>query len=215
MYKIWEELATCSMLESNTPEGWVIVDTRDLLDGAGNDVDKVAEKIMLVGNLLCSGQKVVVRCRAGMSRSNTIACAAMMWIYMDCNWDTAWAKVVKECPRAMLNLEFFETVKQALIKLNGNFGAVKMKERLELNNPVPNPSGAIIDIRNQNYKEKKILVLDILRQAQIKPVTIEEIIEKAKGLVNINDVEKIIKENIDIITVCCNNTYCIHEYWFT
>lgn len=132
MYKIWDCLATCSMIESNTPAGWIVVDVRDLSDDGENSIEDVANKIQLIGNLLCSGFKVVVRCQAGISRSNTIACAAMVWINGEMYWDYAWKKIEKACPRARLNLEFYDTVKQALIKLVNGFGGCKntIEERL-------------------------------------------------------------------------------------
>jgi protein-tyrosine phosphatase len=117
MYEILPNLATCSILESNTPEGWVIVDVRDLIDGAGNSVEEVAKKISLVGNLMCAGFKVVVRCNAGMSRSNTIACAVMLWCQIYEFWDDAWKAVQETCPRAMLSQGFYNTVKKALLTL--------------------------------------------------------------------------------------------------
>lgn len=132
MYKILNELATCNMIEGNTPEGWIIVDVRDLQDGGKNSVDAVADKIQLVGNLLANGYKVCVRCQAGMSRSNTIACAVMVWINGEIYWNNAWNTVKSACPRAMLNLEFYSTVKQALIRLNSGYNknGKTIRERL-------------------------------------------------------------------------------------
>ena len=128
VYWIWKELGTINMLENNTEEGTIIVDVRDLKDSGENDVAAVAEKIQLVGNLLCSGYKVVVRCQAGISRSNTIACAVMMWINTEMYWDVAWKKVEKSCPRARLNMDFYDTVKKALIHLAKGYG--KIEDRL-------------------------------------------------------------------------------------
>lgn len=117
MYKILENLATCSLFENCTPEGWIVVDVRDLKDGPANDIEAVKMKIMIVANLMASGQKVVVRCLAGMSRSNTIACASMMMINLDHTWDYYWHKVEKKCPRARQNLEFVDAVKKALSEM--------------------------------------------------------------------------------------------------
>lgn len=118
MFEILPNLGTCSIFESCTPEGWVIVDIRDLKDGTGNFIEDVAKKIELISNLMCSGYKVVVRCQAGMSRSNTIACAALMWCRVFDNWHDAWTHVQKCCPRAALNMDLFDTVKKALIYIN-------------------------------------------------------------------------------------------------
>jgi protein-tyrosine phosphatase len=114
MYKIWENLATCNLLESLTPEGWIVVDVRDLKDGKDNSVEAVKIKIAMIGNLMSSGQKICVRCLAGMSRSNTIACASMMVVNIDHTWDHFWHIVEKACPRARQNLDFVDTVKKAL-----------------------------------------------------------------------------------------------------
>ena len=61
MYLIWENLATCNLFESFTSEGWVIVDVRDLRDGAGNEREMIKRKIILVADLLSIGEKVVIR----------------------------------------------------------------------------------------------------------------------------------------------------------
>lgn len=117
MYKITDYLATCNMIEGNTPEGWIIVDVRDLKDGKGNSIEDVADKIQLVANLLASGYKVVVRCQAGMSRSNHIACASLLYCRTYDFWDEAWNIVKTACPRAMNNTELYGTIKQAMIYL--------------------------------------------------------------------------------------------------
>lgn len=117
MYKIWGNLATCNMLESYTPEGWVIFDVRDLQDNGENSVEAVKKKIILIANLLGCGEKIVVRCMAGMSRSNTIACASMMVVNINHTWEHYWHIIEKACPRARQNLDFVDTVKKALEEL--------------------------------------------------------------------------------------------------
>lgn len=122
MYEVSHNLATCNMLEGNTPAGWIIIDVRDLSDDGENSIEAVADKIQLVGNLLASGYKICIRCQAGMSRSNTIACAIMIWINPNMYWDDAWKKIEKACPRARLNLDFYDTTKNALIELCNGYG---------------------------------------------------------------------------------------------
>jgi len=117
MFKIWENLATCNLLESYTPEGWIIVDVRDLNDSAENTIEAVKQKITIIGNLLGCGQKVIVRCMAGMSRSNTLACASMMLFTREHGWDHYWNVVEKACPRARQNIEFVDIVKKALLEI--------------------------------------------------------------------------------------------------
>ncbi len=105
------------MLESYTEEGVIIVDVRDLRDSGENSVEAVKKKIILVSNLLACGEKVIVRCMAGMSRSNTIACSAMMLFTMDHSWDHNWHVIEKACPRARQNLSFVDIVKKALLEI--------------------------------------------------------------------------------------------------
>jgi protein-tyrosine phosphatase len=121
MYEILKDrLATCSLLESLTPEGWIIYDVRDLIDGNGNDIKKIKEKIITLSNLLSIGHKVCVRCIAGMSRSNTIACAAMLMINQNHDWEYHWEFVKEKCPRTFVNLDFTDEVKQALLEIGIN-----------------------------------------------------------------------------------------------
>lgn len=112
-----DNLATCSLLESCTPEGWLIFDVRDLVDGGANDVEILKLKISTVANLIASGYKVCIRCLAGMSRSNSIACAAMMLFTLDHTWDHFWHEIEKVCPRARQNMDFVDIVKKALLEL--------------------------------------------------------------------------------------------------
>ena len=118
---IWKELGTISLLESDTENGVIIVDVRDLRDGKGNDVEKIKKKIQLIANLLSIGEKVTVRCVGGISRSNTIACAVMVYMLDRYSWEEPWAtqwnKVRKKVPRAQENLDFIKEVKEALKEL--------------------------------------------------------------------------------------------------
>jgi protein-tyrosine phosphatase len=115
VYWILPNLGTYSMFESYTEEGVVIIDVRDIKDGEGNSVEAVAKKIELISNLMCSGYVCVLRCQAGMSRSNTLACAALMWCRIFDNWGDAWKHVQNCCPRAVLNMDLFDTVKKTLL----------------------------------------------------------------------------------------------------
>jgi protein-tyrosine phosphatase len=127
-----KQLGIINMLENATEAGTITIDVRDLLDGSGNEISEVANKIQLVANLMCSGHKVIVRCQAGMSRSTTIATAAMLYTGRELYWDKAWKLTSDRCPRAKLNLEFFDTIKMALIQLSQGYknNGLSMGERL-------------------------------------------------------------------------------------
>lgn len=120
MFEILPNLGTCSIFESCTPEGWLIIDVRDLSDDGKNKIEDVANKISLVANLMYAGCKVVIRCQAGISRSNTIACAAMVYGGVFKYWDDAWKATQEACPRAWLNMDFFDAVRKALRSLYVN-----------------------------------------------------------------------------------------------
>lgn len=77
-YWIWETLGTCSMFEL-TEEGAIIVDVRDLSDVEKN-IDRIKDRINLIAGLIVNGRRVVVRCVAGINRSNVFACGAMCLI---------------------------------------------------------------------------------------------------------------------------------------
>jgi protein-tyrosine phosphatase len=114
VFWIWENLGTCSLLESNTPEGAIIIDVRDIRDGKGNSIEDIKTKIVVIANLLSIGQKVIIRCIGGMSRSNTFACAVMTFMIQVHDWEYQMEKVKKKCPRAAPNLDLVDDIKKAL-----------------------------------------------------------------------------------------------------
>lgn len=116
--KIWENLATSSLLDV-APEGWIVLDVRDLIDGKGNSLDLIQRKIEVGVGLLSLGQKVVVRCVGGMSRSNLIACAIMTYMVNTKNWDYHWEKIRKVAPISP-EMQLMDDVKQTLIKMGVN-----------------------------------------------------------------------------------------------
>jgi protein-tyrosine phosphatase len=118
VYWIWEnKLGTCGLMESFTEEGVIIVDVRDLADSGEASIEAIKDKIVVIANLLSSGHKVCIRCVAGQSRSNSIACAVMTAMIQSRDWNYMWEKVREKCPRAFANLEFQDVVKKALVEL--------------------------------------------------------------------------------------------------
>jgi nucleoside-diphosphate-sugar epimerase len=55
----------------------VIVDVRDLVDGEGNSEELLWQKVSAAADALASGRRVIVCCDFGISRSNSIAMAAL------------------------------------------------------------------------------------------------------------------------------------------
>lgn len=121
MFRIWENLATCSIFEL-TLEGWIIVDVRDISD-TERDINKARNKIELIAGLIVNGHKVVVRCIAGINRSNAFACAAMCLIMpqnndLDATWNHHYDVVKGKVSRAQINSELIDTIKKALWSTN-------------------------------------------------------------------------------------------------
>jgi len=120
MNKIIDSLATSDIGEL-TPEGWIIVDVRDLTDFDKN-VEKVKHKIMVVSHLLSMGEKVSVRCVCGINRSNTIAISVLCYRcnknkYLDTDWDRHYLFMKKLIPKMMIERELELTAKKALKQL--------------------------------------------------------------------------------------------------
>jgi hypothetical protein len=120
MNKITEFLATCD-IATLTPEGWVIVDVRDITDFERN-VEKVKYKILLVTRLISMGAKVCVRCACGINRSNTIALSTLCYLltkdkYLDTDWDRHYNFIKAKIPVMALVPELVVTAKTALKEL--------------------------------------------------------------------------------------------------
>jgi len=120
---IGENLGTCSMFEL-TERGVIIVDVRDLSDYE-TDIDKVREKMELIAGLTINGRRVMVRCVAGINRSNVLACAALCLLIpkqkdLNMTWNHHWEVVRRKVPRAQPTQELIDTVKKALWQ-TGNF----------------------------------------------------------------------------------------------
>ena len=116
MFKVWNNLATASMFEM-TEEGWITVDVRDISD-ITTDIQEVKERMMLVGGLVANGWKVVVKCIAGINRSNVLVCGVMCMLEpkddLDETWNTHWETVRRKVPRALANPTLYDTVKKVL-----------------------------------------------------------------------------------------------------
>lgn len=70
---ITSDLGTAAADQVRNVEGIHLVDVRDLVDKAGNNVDSVRDKIDDGARALSSGLKTIVCCDYGISRSNAIA----------------------------------------------------------------------------------------------------------------------------------------------
>ena len=123
-YWINEKLGVISLFESMTEEGVVIVDVRNISD-VESDVIKVVNRINVITSLICIGERIAVRCFAGINRSCAIALGVMC--YMDTKgdinetWDFHYKILKSKVGRAMITPELERTVKAALKRLDGRY----------------------------------------------------------------------------------------------
>jgi protein-tyrosine phosphatase len=92
--------------------GVVVVDVRDLKDGA-NPPEPVWQKIRTALEVVKLGNRVCIRCSAGISRSNSIA-AAVLSLQEGLPYEIALSKVKKKIARAWPNANMIESVTRAI-----------------------------------------------------------------------------------------------------
>lgn len=108
-----------------TEEGVIIVDVRDISD-VEKDVYKVMRKINIIASLLCVGERVAVRCIAGMNRSCAVALGVICYMGakegdVDKTWDHHYKNIKEKVPRMMITPELERTIKTALHQLDGRY----------------------------------------------------------------------------------------------
>jgi len=124
-YWINDKLGVISLFESMTEEGTIIVDVRDLSD-VEKSIEKVMNKINVISSLLCMGEKVAIRCIAGMNRSCAIALGVMCYMgakgtSVDETWEHHLKVLEHQVKRCQITPQLERTVKSALHKLDGRY----------------------------------------------------------------------------------------------
>lgn len=104
------------MVAENEPyeSGVIIINVSDLNDGTNNP-RAIQTKLETALTLLqtFSKQRIVIQCRAGISRSPTIA-AAVLALYKAIDFDTALNEVTHRIPRTHLNYDLVDSCREAL-----------------------------------------------------------------------------------------------------
>jgi len=100
-------------------EGTVTVDIRNISD-IDERVDVLKDRICFIGGLMANSRSVVIRCIAGINRSNVLACGVMCLLKPLDDLEETWHKhqktVCTNVPRANFNPILVDTVKEALWK---------------------------------------------------------------------------------------------------
>jgi UDP-glucuronate decarboxylase len=92
---------------------YVVVDVRDLVDGSGNADDVLWQKISTASHALMHGQTVVACCDYGISRSNSIAIAALAHARR-ISFAEAQRIVIEKTGESEMRLDILNDVRRAL-----------------------------------------------------------------------------------------------------
>jgi nucleoside-diphosphate-sugar epimerase len=120
---ITDGLGTASSLGLVTSSEFSSLDVRDLVDKSGNAVDLVRAKIEEGSAILASGQRLVVFCDYGISRSNAIA-AGILAKNTGNSFDAALQQVVKRTGEKAIKLDLINIVRTALGEKSEGLGAM-------------------------------------------------------------------------------------------
>src|SRR5579872_4507481 len=105
---ITEKLGTAAWGNFTAPPDAEIVDARDLLDKEGNDADVVRRKILRALPQLRSGQRIIVCCDYGMSRSNAIA-AGLLALEKGISFEEAVRRVIEKTGEKAIKISVLST----------------------------------------------------------------------------------------------------------
>ena len=117
---ILHNLGTCSIEETlesikKYQTGIIVVDARDIPDDkcSGEDFERLKKHIVIVSLLRKRGYRVLVRCHAGISRSNSIAIAVIMLDHKMI-FEDALDLVKTKIPEANPHPELLDNIKDAV-----------------------------------------------------------------------------------------------------
>ncbi|MFC1488302.1 NAD-dependent epimerase/dehydratase family protein [Thermodesulfobacteriota bacterium] len=114
---ITTNIGTASYEDVHDHQGLLIIDVRDMIDREGNDLNVIRDKIQEIILQLNSGNKVVICCDYGISRSNAIA-AAVLSKTEKISLNNAVRKVISKTGQADINIDFLSEVRDALHNRN-------------------------------------------------------------------------------------------------
>jgi len=110
---ITQNLGTSSYYNTKENPDIHIVDIRDLVDKLGNPPNYVKTKIEEALRYIQEGNKVVISCDYGISRSNAIA-AGVLSLQEGISLNDAVRKVIKETSEKSIKIEVLSAVRKAL-----------------------------------------------------------------------------------------------------
>ncbi|MFA6988630.1 MAG: NAD-dependent epimerase/dehydratase family protein [Candidatus Gastranaerophilaceae bacterium] len=147
---ITENIGTDAYLNAINIQNVKIIDVRDLVDKSGNDTEPIVKKINDALELLKKGNKVIICCDYGMSRSNSIA-AGVIARYKNISFNQAVQIVMQATNETAIKIEVLSSVRNAL---GENLNTIKNNEKRLL---VTGSSGFIGSSLVPTLKTKNIL----------------------------------------------------------
>lgn len=106
-------LGTAPAEELRSASGIQIIDVRDLVDKAGNRTDAVKEKIMQGVQSLQAGNRTIVCCDYGISRSNAVAVGILV-MYEAIPFEAAVRRVLEATGEKEIKVDPLQVVRRAL-----------------------------------------------------------------------------------------------------
>lgn len=121
---IFSDLGTCSLDETRDAYnhyhiGTVLVDIRDIPDGKtkGKEFERLKKHLLTIVALRSRGCRVIIRCHAGISRSNGMAIGVIM-LQHKIAYEDARKLVLKFIPQANPHPDFMDDIQKAVNELS-------------------------------------------------------------------------------------------------
>jgi UDP-glucuronate decarboxylase len=147
---ITERLGTAAWSPAHLPPDVSYIDVRDLLDQAGNAAGAVRSKIDQALNYLRRGERVVVCCDFGMSRSNAIA-AGILAIHDAISLEEATRRVLLATGEKAIKIEVLSAVRRAVGESEAGHGPQTAKDRLLVTGASGFIGSAVVNDLMRNY----------------------------------------------------------------
>jgi protein-tyrosine phosphatase len=117
MYWITSKLGTAAkyeLPEIEKLENVEVVVGFDIRDGEGNTPLQIKRKVWKISEITSKGKRAVIVCKGGISRSNAIALAYLVWNGM--NYDKAYNLIREKVPIVQFNMALLDLVKKIYYK---------------------------------------------------------------------------------------------------
>lgn len=118
---ILHNLGTCSIEETQDAikqyhKGTVLIDVRDIVDGKNKNPKTIKKHLKAILGNLRLGEKVIIRCYAGISRSNAMAVGILMLCH-NLSKEDAIDLVKLKVPQTQINQDLLDDILEVIEKV--------------------------------------------------------------------------------------------------